>query len=228
MKWGSILAPNEKSSRPRLVQSDLGEARRRAKEVSRSALNGRAMKGGPSATAASTSALNDLLRAYDEAKGSGTSDSYRKVWESLRVAENDVRETIQAETAAQVTPIIQKLRSKTPTRLTGEELDLVRLWIIGDVEHYTLLENNYEDWTSELKRLMTEIKKVSSKPMGTKESFRAGALVRDATNVVRNVRDYLECKERLRRFEESAKNPTQESRLALAAIMENRLESDMF
>jgi hypothetical protein len=87
-------------------------------------------------------------------------------------------------------------------------MDLVKLWIVGDAEAYSKLENHFEDWIAEFKWLESLIKEKASSAEGVQDLFRVRGILEDASRLAINTGYYLETKERIRRFEEATANPS--------------------
>ena len=73
---------------------------------------------------------------------------------------DELREQIQAATAAQVTPIIELLKADGP--IEAKELELIRLWLVGDAEYYVKTENDFPAWLAELDRLLGVLRQLRS------------------------------------------------------------------
>jgi hypothetical protein len=73
---------------------------------------------------------------------------------------DELREQIQAATAAQVTPLISLLKADGP--IEAEELELIRLWLVGDAEYYVKTENDLPAWVAELDRLLGVLRQLRS------------------------------------------------------------------
>ena len=76
---------------------------------------------------------------------------------------NGLREAIQAATAPQVEALIPRL-NKNET-ISASDIDLMRLWIVGDAEAYIKEENNFDDWVKEAQRLIQQVSKKQSGSM---------------------------------------------------------------
>ena len=97
-----------------------------------------------------------LLESASQAEVSDLTSSFSNL-------EGLLREYIQEITKKQILEIIAKLRKNEP--LTPEELKYVELWLVGDAEYYTKLENNFADWIDEFNRIINEIKIITEKDL---------------------------------------------------------------
>jgi len=73
----------------------------------------------------------------------------------LNQLQQRVREQIQAATQTEIAGVIATLDAGTDP--TPAQLDLIRLWMVGDAEHYVRLEGDYRTWVAELDRLVGEM-----------------------------------------------------------------------
>ena len=82
----------------------------------------------------------------------GDSETYGKLAHAMSVLKESLREHIQDKTSGDIKNIIVKLRSRKA--LTPDELQIVKLWIVGSAESYVTHEHNCDDWIAELKRIV--------------------------------------------------------------------------
>jgi hypothetical protein len=82
---------------------------------------------------------------------------------ALARLDNELREQIQAATAAQVTLLIDSLKADGP--VGPAELELVRLWLVGDAEYYVKMENDFPAWVTELGRLLGVLRELHAETM---------------------------------------------------------------
>jgi hypothetical protein len=95
--------------------------------------------------------LQGISQSMKSVSGSSSMDDFARVSSELVQTRDKVREELQAATADAVTKILKKLGSQE--LLTPEERNLVELWIVGDAEGYTKMENNFGEWQEEFRRL---------------------------------------------------------------------------
>ena len=99
--------------------------------------------------------LKGMSQAMKQAQADNTSESYGYVATELVKSKNDIRQAIEQATAGAVAAIIGKLENNQP--LTDAEKQTVKLWVVGDAEGYVKMENNFQDWLQEYRRLMDVI-----------------------------------------------------------------------
>ncbi len=134
-----------------------------------------------------------------------------------------LREHIQDSTKEEIRLIVTKLKSNLV--LNAQDLQYVKLWICGDAEYYSNLENNYGDWAKELERLMTEIKRIKSENPDFITSSTLRAMFTDGIRVIGNMMFYLKEKERVHNFIQSTKEIDIEERALLIRLLEAKIHS---
>ena len=138
--------------------------------------------------------------------------------------ENYMREYIQTASAPQIMKIVEKLNKGE--NLSIKDLDLIQYWLVGDAEYYAKLENNFDDWMSEIKRLVGEISSFVGKDITVEDAVHIRALLMDAMRTAGDVAFYLQQKERLEKFEESVKELDPDERMLLIKLLVSKLGSD--
>jgi hypothetical protein len=100
---------------------------------------------------------------------------------TLATLDIELREQIQAATAAQVAPLITALQADGPVE--PADLELIRLWLVGDAEYYLKMENDFPAWVSELNRLIGVLRDLRAEAVTPTTMARVEATVRDALRV---------------------------------------------
>lgn len=136
---------------------------------------------------------------------------------------NDLREGIQEKTEGEMIQIIKQLENNED--ITSPEIDLIRLWIIGDAHSYIKMENNYEEWIQEAQRLVEVVKSLSSKELTPSLMVDLQGVARDATRTLSDIAFYKENLERTKKFEDSVKNLTADNKLFLAEMLKAKMTS---
>lgn len=144
---------------------------------------------------------------------------------ALASLDDELREQIQAVTATQVTPLIDKLRADGP--IGPADLELIRLWLIGDAEYYVQMEKNFPAWVSELDRLIGVLRQLREESMTPSSMSRMEATVRDALRVASDIAFYRQQEERIRSFQNATKSLSREDKQALAEILKQKLHSEL-
>ena len=142
---------------------------------------------------------------------------------SLQEFESSLREHIQEVTRDQISEVIKKLENNE--RLSASDRDYLKLWIVGDAEYYANLENNYQDWVEELKRLKRLITQHSSANLDFESAAKLKAYVLDAIRVIGDIVFFLKQKERITNFVESTADIDPEERKFLIAILQGKKDN---
>ncbi len=167
--------------------------------------------------------LNDLSKIMKEAQENMLSEDFKRTGQVLSDIKSATREQIQKITSGEIKNIIQKL--KQDGDLTKEELNIVRLWIVGDADTYTKMENNFPDWLNEFKRLEGVLGKYENKQLSRDELFRLQGILEDALRVAYDIGNFLEKRQRVKKFEEAAKDAASLDREVLVKILKAKLDS---
>jgi len=137
-----------------------------------------------------------------------------------------LREFMQDITKQQILQIVNKL--KKGSALTEEDLKCIELWIVGDAEYFTKLENNFRDWIGEMNRIIVEIKNYSGKEIDLESCNRLRALSKDAVRNASDIDYFVGERDRIERFKESTIDIDVEERETLIDILHSKLGSELF
>ncbi len=171
-------------------------------------------------------ALNTVEKEFGKLSQRPQSEALMRFSTFLGELEGELREGVQTSTEKEIKEIIKQL--KDGKELTTSQDKTLRLWIVGDAEHYTKLENNYDDWMAELKRLVDSICSLQGEDFGTDVAMQLRALIYDATRVMDDLIYFTQHKERLERFEEATRELDKDERVHLVRILEQKLKSGRF
>ena len=164
--------------------------------------------------------ISEIMREAQENMSSG---DFMRTREILSKVKGEIREAIQKLTSNMIMKIINKLEGGEP--LTSEDLEYIRLWLVGDAESYTKMENNFNDWLNEFKRLQDVLNKYEDRELSLEELFKLQGIVEDAIRVSEDIKNFLEKKERIEKFEAAVKNSQNLDREVLAYILKHKLTS---
>ncbi len=167
--------------------------------------------------------MKGISHVMEKAKEEIFSGSFMKAAGVLSDSKLAVREELQGETAEKVRGIIAKLKGTEP--LTSEDIAYIKLWIVGDAESYTKMENDFESWLSEFQRLKTVLSGYEERQLETSELFKLQGILEDAVRVASDIGNYLEKKERITKFEEAVKDPASLDRKILEHVLNMKLVS---
>jgi hypothetical protein len=167
--------------------------------------------------------LKGITQAMKQAQADNTSESYNYVATALVKSKNGIRQAIEKATAGAVAAIIGKLENHQP--LTEAEKQTVKLWVVGDAEGYVKMENNFQDWLMEYRRLMDIIADWEGKTGSVQELVEVHGVLEDAIKVADDVAHFLEDRERVSRCENALSNLTAEDNKFIAGLLKSLLTS---
>lgn len=159
-----------------------------------------------------------------EVSDQSSADDLDRAGAALAAAMDQVREAIQDLTGPEMEAIIDKLEKGQP--LNPEEKEFVRSWIIGDAESYTRVENHLQAWLREFKTLQSAVQSFEGREVNLQNLLNLHAVLEDAVRVAANIEDFLEKKERIRRFEGTIQNLEQEDTRYIVSILRGQLQSE--
>lgn len=121
----------------------------------------------------------------------------------LASLQNEIRETFQENLRKKAKDIISKLKWNKP--LSPEDMQIIEKWVVGDAEYYTEIENNYNDWVEECKRLHHLLGLYTSSDTGDDEVrlLKLSALLTDLKYTLDDVIRYTAARDRVERFRQS-------------------------
>lgn len=167
-----------------------------------------------------------ISRSFNDAERTGNAESYQRVASVFSDLEVQLREYIQDITKDEINKITRNL--ETGKEIAKEELKFIKLWIVGDAEYYVKLENNFNDWLSELKRIVNEISKINNPKPDFETASHLKAILEDGKRVIYDIAFYLEKKGRIANFEEATLEIDREERGLLINLLKNKLTSSEF
>ena len=167
--------------------------------------------------------LSGVYQIIAAAAASPSADKFSEAGMALVKTRNAIREELQEVTAAAMKPIIAKLHKNQP--LSGEEKDLIRLWIVGDAAGFTKKESDFREWREEFNRLGETIRKVDQMPTSLPEMLDLHGNLEEAVRMAGDIQFFLEEKERVARFEQAIQNLSASEAELLASILQEKLTS---
>jgi hypothetical protein len=167
--------------------------------------------------------LIGIPRDMKQAQADNTSESYGYVATALVKSKNGIRQAIEHATFDAVVAIIGKLENNQP--LTGAEKQTVKLWLVGDAEGYVKMENNFQDWLTEYRRLLDVIAAYEDKTGSVQELVEVHGVVEDAIKVADALAHFLEDRERVARCESALNHLNAEDNKFIAGMLKSMLAS---
>jgi len=163
------------------------------------------------------------VEAYNKYADTKSGDSLRKLYDTLDNLNAALREEVQKATLQPIKLIISKLEKNTP--LTPEEMQFVRLWLVGDAEAYACRENDFNAWLGELTRLMTALSQAAAQAQDVRTNMAMQGTITDALGVIPNIQKFLEAADRVKRFEKSTATLDGNTILAIKNLLEGKIKS---
>jgi hypothetical protein len=167
--------------------------------------------------------LSGISQAMKQAQADNTSESYGYAATQLVQSKNGIRQAIEQATAEAVAAIIGKLENNQP--LNDAEKQTVKLWVVGDAEGYVKMENNFQDWLMEYRRLMDDLADWEGKTGSVQELVEVHGVLEDAIKVADAVAHFLEDRERVARCEAALSNLNAEDNKFIAGMLKSMLDS---
>ncbi|OPX28180.1 MAG: hypothetical protein B1H08_06370 [Candidatus Omnitrophica bacterium 4484_171] len=112
--------------------------------------------------------------------------------------------------------------------LSQEDINIMKLWIVGDAQSYAKMENNFNDWVNEFKRLKTVLAEYEDKDLSKVQLLNIRGVFEDAARAAADIGNLLEKKERIKKFEEATKSPQGLDREILVDVLEQKIGSPEF
>jgi hypothetical protein len=177
-------------------------------------------------TMVDTDQLVESVQGLKEASASALAHESAEDFEAFERYLNEVdafvRETQQSLWANEARATIRRLEKGDP--LNDHDHDLIRTFLISDAQGYLALENNYRDWLDELQRLIAEVcKRVNTVDRESIANLRG--VLKDAIRLVPDIRNYLEEKRRVEKFEQALGTLDASSRDMLVRVLREQLRS---
>ena len=157
------------------------------------------------------------------AQESMSSEDFLRATVILSENKDSIRERVQEITSKEIKNIIDKLESNKP--LSTEDMQCMGLWIVGDAESYTELENNFRDWLDEFKRLGIVLEQCENRELSLNELFKLQGTLEDTIRVAADIGNFLEKKERIKKFQEATKNIANLDKEIIITILTEKLKS---
>ena len=167
--------------------------------------------------------LQGIAQSMNRVAGSGASEDFSRVGLELAQLKGKVREELQAATALYLTRIIQKLEDRE--LLSPREREVVSLWIVGDAEGYTKMENDFREWQAEFRRLSGVLERYEGQELSPPALVELQGVLEDAVRVTADISNFLEKKERIERFHQDINNFTPEDAKFLISMLKSMLYS---
>lgn len=170
--------------------------------------------------------INEVVETAGQVFKREQAATYLELQEAVTSLEGLAREAFQARLENMYWPILEKLEDGQP--LTAAEHNILELLMVGEAKYYLRYENDVENWRSEVRRLIEELKRQQAAGLDEIDSLmRLRALCREALRVLPDLNYYFREKERVRQFEDATRDAIDvETRRALANLIKDMMDSD--
>jgi hypothetical protein len=161
--------------------------------------------------------IDGMLAAAASCAADPTTQNYDTLQQELR----DLGELahITCERNVDHRGLARKLRAGET--LSPEEINTVRLLLVGDADYYLKYDEEFERCRDEVQKIVGEIERFKGGELGVDGLMHVSTLCREASNLLALAQHYLEARERVRRFETTtAGGLDRQTGLALAGIIE--------
>jgi hypothetical protein len=170
-----------------------------------------------------TDTFNALKQAVEAALVNQNAEDFATFEKYLADVDAYARETQQAMWSDEAKQAIKRLEKNDP--LTETDLDVIRVFLVSDAEHYLAVENNYGDWLNELKRLASDLQ-TRARTCDRHSIGELRGVLKDAIRLVPDIRNYLEQQERVHKLDQAMQALDQNSRDMLANLLREQLRSE--
>lgn len=162
-----------------------------------------------------------------EARTKMTDEAFQRAASALSEAKNNVREELQQKTSSEIRQIIDKVQSNKP--ISPKEIDLIKAWIVGDASGYSKMENNFQDWLSEYKRLEEALSTCEKQDCTPDDLMKIHGTLEDAIRVSYDIANFLETQDRIKKFEAAVSDGLDDNeRDLLVRVLIGKLESPKY
>ncbi|MBL8879415.1 MAG: hypothetical protein JNG88_09880 [Phycisphaerales bacterium] len=168
------------------------------------------------------SALDTLRQTAEGALRDRSTDEMEMVERQISRLDALAREAQQSMWAVEVRTAIRRLENNET--LSEADLDVVRTFLISDAEQYLALENNFDEWVSELHRLIAEI----SQRCGQVDRHNIAELrgvLKDMSRLAPDIRNHLDEERRVLVFHNAVRSLDSAARKSLARLLRDQLET---
>jgi signal transduction histidine kinase len=166
--------------------------------------------------------VQGLREASQSALAHESAEDFEAFERYLNEVEAFVRETQQSLWSNEARATIRRLEKGDP--LNEPDMELIRAFLISDAQRYLAHENNYNDWLKELRRLVDDLcKRVNTVGRETIADLRG--VLKDAIRLVPDIRNYLDEKRRVEKFEQALETLDKSSRDMLVRVLREQLRA---
>jgi len=175
-------------------------------------------------TVCDTTQLSDAIAAFSEATEkafeNACADDFEALSRHLDKLDSTVREVQQQMWSDQAWETVRRLEKGKP--LEPADHDVIRTFLISDAEHYLAMENNFEDWVAELRRLNTDLARRATM-VDARSIGELRGLIKDAIRLLPDIQNFYEEQRRIDKFEQATESLDESSRQMLVRLLKEQL-----
>jgi hypothetical protein len=168
--------------------------------------------------------LQGIYQSMKSVSGSSSLDDLTRVSSELVQIRDKVREELQTSTNEDITRILNKLEKQE--LLTPEERNLVGFWLVGDAQGYIKMEDDFNEWQEEFRRLSGVLESYMGQSPSPQTLVEAHGVLEDAIRVAADISFFLEKKERVERFNAAINNLTPDDAKFIASMIQAMLSRE--
>ena len=169
--------------------------------------------------------LHQVIDTANRAVSAATDESYEALGNEIQQLEAAAREAFQTKLDELFWPVLAKLEEGEA--LTAADQDMLEMMVVGEAKYYVKSENDVENWTNEVKRLVEAIQALATGGLDDIDALmRVRALCREAQRVVPDLAFYYREQNRVKKFEAATAGAIDvEARRLLANLIKDMMSS---
>ena len=170
--------------------------------------------------------LTQMKEAYDKALQEGNEEVYLKLSMTLDKLNKELREYATKSTVPAMKEVLEKIKDEQ--KLSEEDIAHLKLWIVGEAEHYIEIEKNFDNWNADLQAAVAKIGESWTEDPGVEKIMELRTLTKDTSKLVSNIANYLKQKESVEKFKVAIQNIGETERMVLRSLLEQKISSSSF
>jgi hypothetical protein len=170
--------------------------------------------------------INQVANTTSQAISAATEENYEALGNDIQQLEAAAREAFQSKLEELLWPLLTKLEEGEA--LAAAEQDMLEMMVVGEAKYYVKSENDVENWTNEVKRLVEAIEALAAAGLDDIDALmRVRALCREAQRVVPDLAFFYREQTRVKKFEAATAVAIDvDARRLLANLVKDMLSSD--
>ena len=165
----------------------------------------------------------NLQEIYRDATESTDSDPYEKLLLFMQDLSSELRGYLYASNALDLRELLTRIQRGDA--LSGQDKDLLKVWVVEDAEKYMQMEGHFKGWLAELESIMEEVGKLARSEPGLDDIGRLRALLYSGSRILADIMFYLRASNRVENFNQSIEDFNEETRTTMVTVLKRRLDS---